>query len=261
MIANNSSVQFPEIEPEIRITAVSEAPFEVHCQQLLWWFTTPQWGDRVAYASYDYPGRQLTRVEQIEVMGRGRVYEEDAAEMRIRTYRPDGSLERECFAYGDIREGVSRWFGFWNLADELKFFTYRDEGFQDDWPDTPLHFVDVGRYHWVAPDRLLSSATSTEQEEINPNGAGLWDVKIGGTSRRCLRIIESPPAGDVGIALVDGFLREDGKTVLFRQWRHEDCKMSNWSAPARETLAGSPTLYYNDTQYYLYYNSFPAESL
>ncbi|MCA1595932.1 MAG: hypothetical protein LC772_05870, partial [Chloroflexi bacterium] len=213
------------------------------------------------WAEYDYPTWKLKKTEEIDVIGRGMVHEEWCSEIRCREYRPDGAVERDRYAYAEIRDGLERWFGWWNMADELKFYTYTDKDFAWDWGEvTPMRTVDAGRFRWL-DERHLETVPMEALPGVNPDGAGHCLLKIGTVEHRCLRYVDGTRRTGGPHVLGDRFVNSTGRALLQRYYYWSEFQMDNWPAPAREFLAGAPTMTCDGVDYYLWYDRIAEEGL
>ena len=119
-----SSVQlvngFPSVAPPIQMARLDEPAPDVQCNELRWWFIAPEAGQSRRWATYNALGHELIDIYDLEVLGRTRVHEEECFEIRHRYWGREGKIEREGFAYGDLRDGVTQWFGARNLSAERR---------------------------------------------------------------------------------------------------------------------------------------------
>jgi len=257
---------FPDVRPPIEIDRIEEAPFEVECRELPWYFTRLETRQRGRCASYDFPSWEATEIEEVDVGDRCKVYGHECYEARHRYFSPDGALRREACSYSDIRDNVQRWFGWWNMSDEDKFYTCKDPYFWDspdaEWPDAPMHMVDVGGIKWVSDDHVELLPFEKPSAGVNQAGAGLWRVRIGEREWRCLRFIENRDQEGQPLSLTDGFLTEAGGLVLARYYRSSNCWMTAWNGQtAAEFLKGSQTFVCGGVTYYLWYDRIGEQSL
>lgn len=257
---------FPRIEPSVSVARIDEPTPEVEWPELRWWFIAPELGQSRRWAIYDSPQRELADTYVLEVAGKTQVHEEECFEIRQRRYDRGGRLAREAFAYGHVKAGIARWLAWWNLSDTRKIHTYRDASFADDWGrGDPIRLVDVGRYRWLDSDRFTDGhPRSTGQPDlVDPTGAGLWQLSVGETRIRCVRVIQvrRHPSGDP-CRILDGFVTEDGKGVLRRRYEAADLSHSSWEGrTARDILKGSATLTYNDATFLLWFDSLTEDVL
>ena len=252
-------ITFPQERPEIEIARLDEPPFEILCRELRWWFVVPEPGRRRRWAHYEYPQFGLKETEEMEVVGRGKVHGEECHEIRYRLFAPDGSQGREAYAYGAIRDGRPRWFGWWNLSDEAKFYTWRDEDFEHDWGAAYApRIIDEGRYQWRDDnvlDREAGSSEADSRAEIDGNGAGVWSLRVGASEHRCLRVIDATDYG----ALAEGYIDAEGRTLLFRRYNSGDRLIEG--KKTRDALNGSPTLTLNGVPFHHWYDRLAEEAL
>jgi hypothetical protein len=250
---------FPTTEPNIEIARLGETPFEAECRELRWWFIVPEPGRSRRWAFYYYPARRLSSVEEMVTLETGKIHGEECCEMRYRSHTPEGTLQREAYAYGAIREGIANWYAWWHLDDAQKLYTWRDEDFQHDWASAPVRTADMGFFHWEADDRLVKDPRPWADPQVNPIGAGLWLLRIGSQEHRCLRIIEADDPGDEGGILLEGFLDESGRVLLSRRYNGPRYRIDG--KESQEVLAGHPTLTCNGIPYSLWYDCLPEDGL
>lgn len=263
---------FPAQEPEIEVVRLEEPPFEVECRELRWQFIIPEVGESIRRADYDHPSGAITLIEEWAVTGQGQVYGKESREIRNRSYAPDGKLLREAYAYGTLDEGVTRWLGWWNLSDDEKFYTWKDEGFEADWGATPIRIADVGRYRWLDDRHIERQGGEENNPKLDGNGAGLCLLRIGEREHRCLRVIEAGDPSDPADSLLEAFVNAEGRTLLTRRYaapqypvhsQYNGIPLYDWEGTrqAQDLLKDSPALVLNGTTYFLWYDCLSERGL
>jgi hypothetical protein len=160
-----------------------------------------------------------------------------------------------------------RCYGFFYEDDDNTFriSTWKDNGFHEDWhydPGDPVKIVDVGKWKWLDDSHFTEGMPNITDQHVNPNGAGLWLVRIGNAEHRTLRVLD--PSKDPAGTMVETFVNENGKTILARRfngprwaygkkWTLVDGKPQEWT----EILPDSPRVYYGDIPFVLWDFSIP----
>jgi hypothetical protein len=137
-------------------------------------------------------------------------------------------------------------------STEDRLRTWSDSDWEEDRRGTPRR-----------PGRLSLLERVGEEEFADPDAhklapVGAYDVTIGGKTWRCLRVIQAVPAQN---HLVDAYINEQGRTVLFRRynclpyWSRQRPGFEN-SDGAVERLAevGNRRLVHNGIEFYHWYN-------
>jgi hypothetical protein len=257
--------RIPQTEPSIEIVRLDEPPFDVESRELQWGFVIPELGERSRRFCYDHPSRSLTSFEELTVTVKTRIHEREGYEIRQRDYSASGDLRRESYAYGILKDGMAHWLAWWNMSDEAKIITWKDEGFEWDWGATPTRITDAGRYRWQDDCHLEQSSNVLNLPKVNRNGAGLWLLKVGGREHRCLRVMEVDNPSDFGTSLLEAYVNEDGRTLMTRRYAaphypihsaYCGIPLYSWEGTrkAGELLKDSATLLINGTTFYLWYD-------
>jgi hypothetical protein len=265
MNANSSLADVPTTEPEIEILRLDEPPFAVNSRELQWGFIVPEVGESARRYCYDHPSRSMTSFEELTVTVKTRIHEREGYEIRTRDYSSSGDLRRESYAYGILQGGMAHWLAWWNMSDEAKIITWKDEGFEWDWGATPTRIVDAGRYHWQDDRRLELNREVQSLPKVNRNGAGLWLLKIGGREHRCLRVMEVDDPARAGTSLLEAFVNEEGRTLMTRRYAAPQypihsaycgIPLYSWEGTrtAEDLLKDSSKLIINGATFYLWYD-------
>jgi len=265
--------------PRISLAQLDESPFDVTLNKFSdFWLVPLEVGQHGWSTSYEYPGPTFWERREHRVKGPAKVHGITCLETETRHYDADGNLSYTNVVYQNVDRGYLRRYGaIFTDKNGSRLSTWKDNDFEVAWgydPGTPLRVVDVGRWRWLdathftdgAPAGTPDGIPAETPRGVNPNGAGLWEVRVGERTHRCLRVLE-PDSSAEGI-LVETFVVEDGNTVLARRyngsrWHYGtgrtliDGEPHEWT----EVLPDAPRLYYNDICFVLWDFSIPDEAL
>jgi hypothetical protein len=252
---------FPDERPEIEVAPLDEAPFEVECRELLCGFIAPEPGERRQWANYDYPDWRFTEMRDLEVIGRGKVHGQECAEIRCLDYDAGRQLTRLSCCYGGIQDGEAKYFGWWNLGDDNKLWTWKDEDFLSDWAPNPIRLRDAGLFRWGDDRHAVKDLTPWDDPKVYPVGAGVCRLRIGEREYRTLRWIDVDPRDERG-TMIEGFVTPEGRMLMGRRYNAPRYALYAWNGKeARELFRDAPTLVCNETTYYLWYDFIAADAL
>jgi hypothetical protein len=268
----SEKITAPATEPEIEVLRLEEPPFEVECRELRWAFIVPEVGERVRRFTYDHPTGRLSEIEEWTVVGQAKVHGKAGSEMRNRNFSASGELQKEAYAYGTLEGGMARWLGWWNISDEEKFFTWKDEGFEWDWGATSIRIADVGRFRWLDDAHVERASEVDHDPLIDPNGAGLCLLRVGGREHRCLRVLDLNDPSDPTDSLLEAFVNAEGRTLMTRRYAaprypihsaYCGIRLYSWDGTrmAEDLLRDSPQLHVNGAPYLLWYDWLVEELL
>ena len=235
---------FPQYRPEIRIEASQEDPFRIDFKEMSWWFIVPEVGDPVRYASYgpskegDAPWRLSETVSlaaQQPAIIHGRSCVEVEVENQHLTAMTGDNLPNEkkdirVKVWGHLAENAVEWTAVESLCPDgtRELTTFLDEGFYDDWGPSPRLIEDCG---YLRPQTDGSLARQADAPEVM--GAGAFDVHIGRQHFTCLRVFEIEKEASERDVMVEAYITQAGRTVLFRRyngnrWAKKDAPPHNW---------------------------------
>jgi len=258
--------------PIITLKQLNEPPFEVECREFLG-FVVPEIGQESWVTAYEYPGPKFWERREAKVRRKARVHDVECFEIQTRTYDAEGNLLNESDFHSNfakVDHGYLRSYAFlYAEGENIRIYTWKDNGFDEDWdydPGTPIHIADVGKWRLLDGQHFTDGSPAPTPPEINSNGAGLWEVRIGEVVHRCLRVLE-PGKSAEGI-MVEIFVDCHGREVLFRRYNGSrwaygskrtlvDGKPREWT----ELLPDAPRLYYNDICFVLWDFSIPDIAL
>ena len=233
---------FPRLRPEIRIEASQAEPFRIDFKEMAWWFIVPEVGDRVRWASYDPPkeGDAPWRLYETVSLAARRpavIHGRSCVEVEVENqyFDQDGKIhkreeDRYVKVWGHLAENEVEWIALELLRPDgtRELTTFLDEGFYDDWAPSSRLIEDCG---YLRPQTDGSLARQADAPEVM--GAGVFDVQIGQQRFTCMRVFEIEKEATVRDVMVEAYITQAGRTVLFRRynsnrWAKKDAPPHNW---------------------------------
>ena len=252
--------KLPEIMPEYTITKLDKEPFSVKWEELMGWFIVPKLGEKLNWAIYDFPKRNRTEYDEMQVVGKAEIHDIEGVEIAVKQYTPmdcnktdnDKIAERtfiaqltdthcrflaeshisggvkKCYTFLDGDEFIPNWgFGENNCGNEVNLSAKSDiirNGSEITASDKPFLLDVVGRY----------------------------EVKIGGKSYDtiCVMDIETYDGGVVS----EQYLDKNGRTILWRRFNRNDWAKDRYKKNWTEILPENERITVNGEIYVHWYN-------
>lgn len=252
--------KLPEIMPEYTITKLDKEPFSVKWEELMGWFIVPKLGEKLNWAIYDFPKRNRTEYDEMQVVGKAEIHGIEGVEIAVKQYTPmdcnktdnDKIAERtfiaqltdthcrflaeshisggvkKCYTFLDGDEFIPNWgFGENNCGNEVNLSVKGDiirNGSEITAADKPFLLDVVGRY----------------------------EVKIGGKSYDtiCVMGIETYDGGVVS----EQYLDKNGRTILWRRFNRNDWAKDRYKKNWTEILPENERITVNGEVYVHWYN-------
>lgn len=252
--------KLPEIMPEYTITKLDKEPFSVKWEELMGWFIVPKLGEKLNWAIYDFPKRNRTEYDEMQVVGKTEIHGIEGVEIAVKQYTPmdcnktdnDKIAERtfiaqltdthcrflaeshisggvkKCYTFLDGDEFIPNWgFGENNCGNEVNLSVKGDiirNGSEITAADKPFLLDVVGRY----------------------------EVKIGGKSYDtiCVMGIETYDGGVVS----EQYLDKNGRTILWRRFNRNDWAKDRYKKNWTEILPENERITVNGEVYVHWYN-------
>ena len=252
--------KLPEIMPEYTITKLDKEPFSVKWEELMGWFIVPKLGEKLNWAIYDFPKRNRTEYDEMQVVGKAEIHGIEGVEIAVKQYTPmdcnktdnDKIAERtfiaqltdthcrflaeshisggvkKCYTFLDGDEFIPNWgFGENNCGNEVNLSVKGDiirNGSEITAADKPFLLDVVGRY----------------------------EVKIGGKSYDtiCVMDIETYDGGVVS----EQYLDKNGRTILWRRFNRNDWAKDRYKKNWTEILPENERITVNG-EVYVYWSN------
>jgi len=235
-MSNIKQIVLPDERPTIEIRQIQVEPFQVILSEQPWFFVPLEVGGKAQWCMYDPPDWCRTDTCLTKVTGHAQVHGLDCLEIteewdsyeggkvvkrKWRTYVRQMDDFVQILATISVNKGV------------LNINTFLDENYVDRWGDkNPRIWQDDGRFS-------IEGNHLTTTDRTKSGGAGFYEVRIGQKVFSCLRVFNSSAAkGDAG-TLVEAYLTQEGRTVLFRRYNDLNWRRSpDWypSAQANHRL-------------------------
>lgn len=252
--------KLPEIMPEYTITKLDKEPFSVKWEELMGWFIVPKLGEKLNWAIYDFPKRNRTEYDEMQVVGKAKIHGIEGVEIAVKQYTPmdcnktdnDKIAERtfiaqltdthcrflaeshisggvkKCYTFLDGDEFIPNWgFGENNCGNEVNLSVKGDiirNGSEITAADKPFLLDVVGRY----------------------------EVKIGGKSYDtiCVMDIETYDGGVVS----EQYLDKNGRTILWRRFNRNDWAKDRYKKSWTKILPNNERITVNGEVYVHWYD-------
>jgi hypothetical protein len=208
---------FPSIRPNLDIVEGESTIREIDFVELRWWFGIPRPGDHTSWASYDAETLKLSRVTDVVATVPARIHGIECIEMQVNEWSPQRGWENGGLVFYARIEGAaeSRWVAIVSRSDgRMELFTVLDEGFESQWgasANSARELYDDGRYQ-IQPDGSYKTTSGTGL------GAGAYDVTIGESTFRCLRVLEPDLEEPEGGELNELYVNRRGRAVFHRRY-------------------------------------------
>ena len=252
--------KLPEIMPEYTITKLDKEPFSVKWEELMGWFIVPKLGEKLNWAIYDFPKRNRTEYDEMQVVGKAEIHGIEGVEITAKQYTPmdcnktdnDKIAERtfiaqltdthcrflaeshisggvkKCYTFLDGDEFIPNWgFGENNCGNEVNLSARGDiirNGSEITATDKPFLLDIVGRY----------------------------EVKIGSKvyDTICVMDIETYDGGVVS----EQYLDKNGRTILWRRFNRNDWAKDRYKKNWTEILPENERITVNGEVYVHWYD-------
>ncbi|MBI1924617.1 RNA polymerase sigma factor [Candidatus Poribacteria bacterium] len=219
---------FPLRRPEIVITEIEAEPFSVDCPELRWWCIVPQIGERALFAEYSPPEWKVTRVYEMRGVRPAEVHGVEGIEIDVNRWEPGtGWMPSAEAMYGCLTDEKAQYLAVSQIDGGGKrwLYTFLDKHFDHDWGQMARKIEDRGRFVRQEDASLKQACRIEEPEE---SGAGIFAVRIGEKSFTCLRTLDlCPPVTNVDTPVTEGYMTQDGRTVMVRHYCQPQKTMIN----------------------------------
>ncbi len=213
---------FPRVRPNVAIVESTVNIGPIDCPELRWWFAVPRLGDHTMAAHYEADTLELSLVTDMIATAPTRIHQVDCVETAVNEHITGmGSAATGWptqfspgFIYGALETDQARWIAVAKSIEGVRALsTFLDEGFANDWSggNNLRSLYDDGRY------RLESDGSYTLTDGTGL-GSGVYDVTIGENTFRCLRVLDPDLSVPGGGELVETYVDQCGRTVLFRRY-------------------------------------------
>jgi RNA polymerase sigma factor (sigma-70 family) len=245
--------KLPGLLPEYKITATEEAPFECVWEELMGWFLVPRLGEKLSWAIYDQPGREISEEFTMEVTGSAVVHgARGVSVMTKRDAKEDGCEEREFVA--QLTDSHCRFLAETHTQDGVKhLYTFLDaDAFLDNWG-----FGEDNCGSDIHPKRK-GVITRRGRDITCPAEKFVFDVidrcivTINGRDYDTIRLMDIE-CYNSGMAS-EQYIGRDGRTVLWRRFNRDNWHFSFYKQKWSEKLPDNERLTINGETYVHWYD-------
>ena len=264
---------FPQYRPEIRIEPSQEEPFRIDFKEMSWWSIVPEVGDRIRYGSYGPPQEgdapwRLSETVSLAACRPAVIHDRPCVEIEVENQHlagmtgdntPSEKKDSRTKVWGALTEDAVEWIAVESLQPDgtRELMTFLDEGFYDDWDPSPRLIEDCGCL------RLQTDGSFASQDDAPKIiGAGVFNVHIGQQRFTCLRVFEIEQEATERDVMVEAYITQAGRTVLFRRyngnrWAKRDAPPHNWGEEMtwEEDLPHTDRIVIDGVTYVHYYDN------
>ena len=163
--------------------------------------------------------------------------------------------------FGRLTDDEAEWMGVESRRPDgtCVLWTFLDEGFHDDWDSTPRGVEDPGCLKELSPGTYQRTDEAPELF-----GAGRFDVTVGAQTFECLRVFDILKEATERDILIEAYLTEGGRTVLFRRyegnlWGKREQGPQKWGSASTwaEDLPSAQLIVMDGMTFVHHYDSLP----
>jgi transcriptional regulator with XRE-family HTH domain len=194
LLLNGSAIdRFPKTLFSYTLTAIDNVVRPLIMEELSGWFIVPRPREEVSWAIYDQPSGKRDYSYHLYVEGPVEIHGEKGYEIAVEEYDPEGLLyekEKRTF-YAQLQAGKRRYLGMSLLEDGVKKMSdFKDAAFRKFWG---------------------------EEESCETTSIGAYELALPKGKIKVFR----PPLYSEKPYLIDQYVDEKGRTVLWKRYRAE----------------------------------------
>lgn len=215
---------FPHTIPEIKVTKIDKPIFPSIFEELPGWFIIPRVGEKVSWATYDYPEKTLSETENCEVIGKAEIHGINCVEIKC----------TERTLYARLTDTHVQYIADVYYRDDVKVMTsFLDENWLTSWS---YGEDNCGR--------------ETQLNSDSKNISGVYLATIGGNSYEVVRLVDTNTEG----IYTETYIDENGRTVLWRRFNRNDWAIDKYNTPWTEKLPKNERMTLNGETYIHWYD-------
>lgn len=246
--------KMPEYLPAYIIEAVDAPAFPVVFEELPNWFIVPKTGEKVTWASYNMPNRNLTEIVRSKVTSAAFIHGIEGVE--ILTEFEDKGSEYTDFSphiyYAQLTESHCRWLGESYVKNGVKhLLTFLDgDDFISEWG---YGEDNCGNETHLVPHGIIKRSANTISVSINKHiidVVGRYKVIINNNEYDTICIMEYVENG----VLTEQYLDKNGRTILWRRFNKNDWANKRYDKLWTEMLPENERLIVNGETYVHWYD-------
>ncbi len=257
---DKSMKKLPEFMPEYTITKLDKEPFSVKWEELMGWFIVPKLGEKLNWAIYDFPKRNRTEYDEIQVIGKAEIHGIQGVEITAKQYAPmdcnktDNNKIAERTFIAQLTDTHCRFLAESHISGGVKkCYTFLDgDEFIPNWgfgENNCGNEVNLS----VKGDIIRNGSKITAVDKLFLlDIVGRYEVKIGGKvyDTICVMDIETYDGGVVS----EQYLDKNGRTVLWRRFNRNDWAKDRYKKNWTEILPDNECITVNGEVYVHWYD-------
>lgn len=252
--------KLPEIMPEYTITRLDKEPFSVKWEELMGWFIVPKLGEKLNWAIYDFPKRNRTEYDEMQVVGKTEIHGIEGVEITAKQYAPmdcnktdnDKIAERTFIA--QLTDTHCRFLAESHISGGVKkCYTFLDgDEFIPNWGFGENNCGNEVNLSAKGDIIRNGSEITTADKPFLLDAVGRYEVKIGDKSYDtiCVMDIETYDGGVVS----EQYLDKNGRTILWRRFNRNDWAKDRYKKNWTEILPENERITVNGEVYVHWYD-------
>ena len=252
--------KLPEFMPEYTITRLDKEPFSVKWEELMGWFIVPKLGEKLNWAIYDFPKRNRTEYDEMQVVGKAEIHGIEGVEITAKQYAPmdcnktdnDKIAERTFIA--QLTDTHCRFLAESHISGGVKkCYTFLDgDEFIPNWGFGENNCGNEVNLSAKGDIIRNGSEITAADKSFLLDVVGRYEVKIGGKvyDTICVMDIETYDGGVVS----EQYLDKNGRTILWRRFNRNDWAKDRYKKNWTEILHDNERITVNGEVYVHWYD-------
>ena len=252
--------KLPEFMPEYTITRLDKEPFSVKWEELMGWFIVPKLGEKLNWAIYDFPKRNRTEYDEMQVVGKAEIHGIEGVEITAKQYAPmdcnktdnDKIAERTFIA--QLTDTHCRFLAESHISGGVKkCYTFLDgDEFIPNWGFGENNCGNEVNLSAKGDIIRNGSEITAADKSFLLDVVGRYEVKIGGKvyDTICVMDIETYDGGVVS----EQYLDKNGRTILWRRFNRNDWAKDRYKKNWTEILPDNERITVNGEVYVHWYD-------
>ena len=250
--------RLPITLPEYTIKRLDDKPFPVKWEENLGFFFVPRLGEKLTWGMYDYPGRTLSEIFDIEVVGRASVHGVEGVEVMSKE-RNAGNADHknaDCTRtfVAQLTDTHCRLLSESHMEGDIKrIWTFLDS---DDFiPNWGFGEDNCGKEINIKPKGVIRRDEDVVTTDFRPDlfdVVGRYSVTICGKEYDCICVMDVVYYNPGVVS--EQFIDQNGRTVLWRRFNCDDWKIDRYKQRWSERLPNNNRLTVNGELYVHWYD-------
>ena len=244
---------FPEFLPEYKIEKSDKTPFSVRWEEILGMFVIPRVGEKITWAMYDFPARNLTGLDEVEAVSKAVVHGVEGVEITSVWHAPHAKTPKRAeHSYViQMTDTHIRYLAERYLKNGIRhYLTFLDgDEFLNEWG---MGEDNCGKEIDIKPKGLIErndSIVTCEYPKEALDVVGRYTLTLAGKvyDTICVMFIESNVA-------TEQYLDQNGRTILWRRFNRDDWALDRYNQRWTEKLPKNERITINDSTFVHWYD-------